>query len=147
MKRQPEPNEGGLAPCFRNGLTAQHMWRAGAILAIFIVMIPASVRAYTIEECNLVSSDSMTIMRNFHNTVLDRLPGPTNIQLRDSLHSPLLREDDGLFWRIVELATGDYVEEFRRMSERDREQNRAFIAVQLRSYCLSGRLSAYAINR
>lgn len=106
----------------------------------------SDANAYTIEECNVLSSDSVTIMRNFHDTVLDGHPGLSTEEVRRTLNSELLKNDDGLFWFVVEVGTGNYIDEFKSMPENEREINRAAIAVQIRAKCIDGVLERYSFN-
>jgi len=102
---------------------------------------------YTSEECGEMRADALTIIRNFHTHHLDRVPSPTNFELRPQLQSRHMREDDGVFSFVVEVMTGDLLEEFSRMSRRERERNQAFVASQIRQKCLDGTVRRYAFNR
>lgn len=117
-----------------------------ALQFLAALLLTSSANAMSTEECKLLSSDSATIMRNFHSRVLDGKEAPSIAELRPSLTSTVMKSDDGIFWFIVEVTTGQYIEEFGAMSESDREENRAYIAVQILAKCLDGTVEKYSMN-
>lgn len=110
-----------------------------SIIAAIAILAPFTANAFTRDECNTFGSEVAALAKYHHDKISGKEDHRALSEVRDSFKSPVWMKSETFYYDIFGSIT-KHDAAFMRMSESDRDINRAFIAVQFQAKCNDGNL-------